>query len=295
MIDVVYMDFRKAFDTVPHMRLFKKIEAYGIQGRVLQWIRNFLQGRRQRVVIGDGKSSWADILSGIPQGSVLGPILFVIFINDLPDVVACTAKIFADDTKIYQAIKKPEDAARLQQDLNRLAEWSDRWQLHFNMTKCKTLHMGSHNPRNVYDLNGEPLDSTPEEKDLGVIIDEGLKFHQHVAKAVSKASRMLGLVKHTFTCLDRTTVPLLFSTMVRPHLEYGNLIWSPRYRRDRLEIEKVQRRATKLICDIRNLPYQERLQALHLPSLEYRRRRGDMIAVFKVGHWSSTHRPRGTV
>ena len=121
-----------------------------------------------------------------------------------------------------------------------------------------------------------------EEKDLGVYIDEQLKFHVHVAKAVGTASRMLELVRHTFICLDRITGPLLFKTMVRPHLEYGNVIWHPRFRRDRLEVEKVQRRATRLVTELRHLPYQERLQALRLPSLEHRRRRGDIIEVWNI-------------
>jgi len=117
-IDVIYWDFQKGFDTVPHQRLLRKLKAYGITGKVLEWIQDFLSGRRQRVVVNGKLSSWTDILSRIPQGSVLGPILFVIFINDLPDVVSSTAKIFADDTKLFQAIRKIEDHDVMQQDLD---------------------------------------------------------------------------------------------------------------------------------------------------------------------------------
>jgi hypothetical protein len=238
-VDVIYLAFRKAFDTVPHRRLIKKLEAYGIKGSLLTWIKNFLSGRRQRVVVNGKLSTWAEIFSGIPQGSVLGPILFVIFINDLPDDVTCTAKIFADDTKLFQGISSTEDCLQLQDDLNRLVDWSQKWQMSFNEAKCNVLHLGSTNPCYEYSMRNTTLEAIAEEKDLGVTIDRDLKFHLHVAKAVNKASRMLGLVRATFTCIDETTLPRLFTAMVRPHLEYGNVIWYPRFRRDKLEVEKI--------------------------------------------------------
>ena len=281
-IDAIYLDFRKAFDTVPHQRLLAKLEAYGITGNTLGWIRNFLLERRQRVVVNGKLSAWALILSGIPQGSVLGPILFVIFINDLPDVVTSMVKIFADDTKLFHSVHSPQHRIQLQNDLDNLVEWSRKWQLGFNEAKCKVIHLGKSNPRHQYVMNDVTLESTADEKDLGVVVDEDLKFHLHVSKAVSKASRMLGLVRATFSCLDESTVPRLFTTMVRPHLEYGNIIWHPRYRRDKLEVEKIQRRATRLIPSLKGMSYEERLRALKLPSLEHRRRRGDMIQVFKI-------------
>ena len=163
------MDFKKAFDTVPHQRLLRKLKAYGIIGKVLEWIRDFLSGRRQRVVVNGKLSSWTDILSGIPQGSVLGPILFVIFINDLPDVVSSTAKIFADDTKLFWAIRIIEDHDVMQQDLDNLVEWSNKWQLGFNETKCKSLHLGSSNQILNYHMNSQILEDTRNEKDLGGI------------------------------------------------------------------------------------------------------------------------------
>ena len=283
-IEVIYLDFRKAFDTVPHQRLLTKLKAYGVSGLTHDWIRDFLSGRKQRVVVNGKLSAWADILSGIPQGSVLGPILFVIYINDLPDVVRSTTKIFADDTKLFRAIQTTEDHDILQQDLDNLVNWSHKWQLGFNETKCKILHLGSSNQRLEYRMETEKLGNTRIEKDLGFCIDEELKFHAHVSSAVKKASRMLGLIRATFTCLDTTTMPRLFTTMVRPHLEYGNVIWHPRFRRDSLEIEKIQRRATKLILELKHLPYDKRLRALRLPSLQHRRRRGDMMQTFKILH-----------
>jgi len=281
-IDTVYLDFQKAFDSVPYKRLLTKLEAYGIKGRLKSWISSFLSGRRQRVVVNGSLSSWAEVLSGIPQGSVLGPILFVLFINDLPDVVASTSMIFADDTKIFCSISNDKDAAQLQQDLNNLADWSQTWQLKFNASKCHVMHLGKQTTTYKYTMGGSTLEETEAEKDLGVIIDNELKFHSHVAQSVLKANRMLGLIKATFSCLDEYTLPRLYQAMVRPHLEYGNIIWHPRFKCDAQAVEKVQRRATKLVPSIKDLSYEDRLQHLKLPSLQHRRLRGDLIQVFKI-------------
>ena len=150
--DVVYLDFAKAFDSVPHKRLISKLRSYQIEGKILTWIENFLTERRQRVVVGGKKSSWSSVSSGIPQGSVLGPILFVCFINDLPAEIQSQCAIFADDTKIFQRISTNEDNTVLQRDLDTLTAWSARWQLKFNEGKCKTLHIGKHNTEYKYKM-----------------------------------------------------------------------------------------------------------------------------------------------
>ena len=137
-IDIVYLDFKKAFDSVPHQRLPSKLAAYGITGNILKWIKDFLTNRHQRVRVGNHYSPMTEVLSGIPQGSVLGPILFTIFINDLPDCVQSCCKVFADDTKIYVSA---DNAGRIPEELIRLQKWSDLWNLYFNVTKCKILHI----------------------------------------------------------------------------------------------------------------------------------------------------------
>ena len=153
-------------------------------------------------------------------------------------MVKSTAKIFADNTKIFNRILNRDDHQQMQADLNYLVKWSEEWQLGFNESKCKVLNLGTDNPRLEYQMNSVTLMTDTAEKDLGVTIDNELKFHRHISNAVNKVSRMLGLVKATFTCLDEITVPRLFTAMVRPHLEYGNVIWSPRYLTDSKEIEK---------------------------------------------------------
>ena len=283
-IDVIYCDFAKAFDSVPHKRLLRKLQAYGVEGRLLRWIESFLTNRCQRVVLNGVKSSWASVLSGVPQGSVLGPLLFVMFVNDMPDVVQSSILIFADDTKIYRPVRQASGVQSLQSDIDALVRWSAQWQLPFNTSKCKSLHIGSGNVRHVYDMNGAVLAQTAVEKDLGVQIDDCLKFREQAAAAVAKGFQILSVIRRSFLTLDSTTLPLLFKTLVRPHLEFGNVIWGPYNRADQQQVERVQRRATKLVPELRSLPYTARLRVLGLPSLYYRRRRGDMIAVYQLVH-----------
>ena len=283
-VDVVYCDFAKAFDSVPHLRLLRKLEACGVAGRLLRWIEAFLTGRRQRVVLNGACSSWAKVVSGVPQGSVLGPLLFVIYVNDLPDVVQSSVQLFADDTKIYRPVRQAADVLALQGDLDALVRWSSQWQLPFNTDKCKSFHIGPGNSKHAYSMDSIVLAQTNVEKDLGVQIDDSLKFREQAAAAVAKGFQILSVIRRSFLTLDRITLPLLFKSLVRPHLEFGNLIWGPHNRADQKLVERVQRRATKLVPDLRRLPYTDRLRELGLPSLYYRRRRGDMVTVYQMIH-----------
>ena len=177
-----------------------KIERYGIKGNVLGWTKEFLSERRQRVVVNGAHSEWRDITSGIPQGSVLGPILLLIFINDLPKVIKCLIKLIADDAKLHQIIKSNQDSVDLQVDVGRSKEWAIIWKMLFNTKKCKHLHIGPSNPCDYF--MPSDLGVVEEEKDLGVIIDRKLNFRQHIAKKVSIANRNLGIIYRTFTYLN---------------------------------------------------------------------------------------------
>ena len=141
-VDTVYFDFRKAFDSVPHRRLVKKLDGYGIKGSLLAWLENFLHERKQRVVMNGNTSKWTEVLSGIPQGSILGPVLFILYINDLPGVVGSVCKLFADDCKLYRNIASEADQRELQEDIERLWKWSKNWLLGFNIKKCKVVSYG---------------------------------------------------------------------------------------------------------------------------------------------------------
>ena len=223
-IDVLYLDFRKAFDAVPHERLLLKLEAHGIVNPLLSWIGAFLKGRKQRVAMNGVTSTWTAVKSGIPQGSILGPILFVIFINDLPNEVTSKILLFADDTKLYREVGNQVDSSSLQTDLTNLTLWAEKWQLPFNQSKCAVIHLGRNNRKVNYHMKGEEVKISTLEKDLGVQVDVELKFHEHVSMAVNKAYQLLGIIRRTFTRLDTKTLPLLFKTLVRPHLEYGNIL-----------------------------------------------------------------------
>ena len=281
-VDALYLDFSKAFNSVPHRRLLLKLHCCGIRGRLLEWLRAFLTGRRQHVVVSGAKSEWAPVTSGVPQGTVLGPLLFIVFVNDLPDHVSSAMKMFADDTKLYRGVDRDSDTQALQNDLNALLDWSDRWQLPFNRGKCSSLHLGRRNGSHLYHMADTPLTQTLVERDLGIKVDHQLKFREQASAAIAKASHVLAVIRRSFCLIDETTLPLLFRTMVRPHLEYANTVWGPFNREDQRRVERVQRRATRLVPAIRDLPYEDRLRALDLPSLYHRRRRGDMITVYQL-------------
>ena len=181
--------------------------------------------------------------------------------------------LFADDAKLYITIQTKEDASSLQEDIDSLVRWSLNWQLPFNVEKCKIMRIGNDKNPQTYYMNKQPLDYVKEEKDLDVVVDNRLKFHKHAASAVKQANTVLGLIKHSFTALDDTTLPLLYTSMVRPHLEHGNIIWGPHFKEDMKAVERVKKRATRMILRIKDLPYTQRLKALNLPSLPYRRKR----------------------
>ena len=285
-LDTIYFDFQKAFDTVPHERLLRKIESYGIKSNPLNWIRSYLSDRSQRVIVNGASSSWTDVTSGVPQGSVLGPILFLIYINDMPNVVHSCIMLFADDTKLYRVVTSPEDCVAIQQDIDNLVEWSRLWQLRFHPKKCKVMRVGTGHPDARYHMtegDGDvvELEITRLEKDLGVHIDDQLKFHEHVSKTVSKGNQLVGLIRRSFQFMDNDMFITLYKSRVRPILEYANTIWNPRCKKDIDAIENVQRRATKMLPKLNHLAYEERLSVLDLPSLVYRRARGDMIECYK--------------
>ena len=237
----------------------------------------------QHVRVGSERSNQAKVLSGIPQGSILGPILFTVFINDLPISLISTCKIFADDTKLYDSTSH---FAELQNDIYKLQDWSDVWNLYFNVSKCGVLHIGKTNQEQPYYMrqndNLQRINTLTEEKDLGVTFDKMLSFDLHIGKIVNKANQMLGIIKRSFTYLDKDIFLKLYKSFVRPHLEYGNAIWCPSLKRQSAQIERVQRRATKLLSECKNMPYAERLKYLNMHSLKGRRTRGDVIQTYKI-------------
>ena len=281
-LDIIYLDFQKAFDKVPHEKLLLKTEALGITGNIHRWIASWLHDRKQRVLINGESSPWAPVTSGVPQGSVLGPILFIIYINDIDVGLNNFISKFADDTKIGNAVITEDDKRKLQQDLNKIAEWSSNWQMPFNVNKCQILHIGNRNKGYEYEMRGQKINTSTSVKDLGITVTRDLKFSQQCSEAAKKANRMLGFIKRNFIFKSKDIVIPLYKSLVRPHLEYCVQYWAPHLSKDITKLESVQRRATKLIPSIRNKSYEDRLKELDLYSLSKRRLRGNLIQCFKI-------------
>ncbi|CAF0777708.1 unnamed protein product [Brachionus calyciflorus] len=266
LIDIIYTDFSKAFDKVSHVKLLAKLKSYGIIGETYEWIKSFLLGRKQRVVLGDVMSNWEPVSSGVPQGSVLGPILFIIFINDLLEMLQFTTLSYADDLKLIGIMSKNTlGTESLQNDLNVLVDWCKEWSTELNLSKCKSMYIGKNREKKEYRITshlGETtvLSETTCEKDLGVIITNDLKWNKQCVSASARANRDLGQIKSSFTYLSKETIIPLYTALVRPHLEYAVSSWSPHTKSNIKILERVQKRATKLVKTIREKPYEQRLK-----------------------------------
>ena len=291
-VDVVYLDFAKAFDKVPHGRLATVLTAHGIGGDVLAWVKEWLTGRSQRVVLNGKESAWLPVTSGVPQGSVLGPTLFVVFINPIDRVLEELSGFlskFADDTKVGRIVDTQDDCEVLQQILNYLVEWADSWQMKFNADKCKVIHFGRANDRHKYTMGGHApagvvLEEVKVEKDVGVMVSEDLKPSTQCSQAAKKANSILGRMSRSFSYRDKVVWLRLYKTYVRPHLEYAVQAWCPWTQADIKVLEDVQRRAVGMISGLQGQSYQDKLSELELMSLEDRRVRGDMIQTWKILH-----------
>ena len=284
-VDVFYMDFWKAFDSVPHFRLLTKMENMGINGNTLKIVRDFLSGRTIRVCVGRNKSEVRFVISGVPQGSVLGPLLFVIFIDDLVECLKGCSKLFADDLKLIVNANNKTDT---ELDISALRSWELLWLLKFNPEKCKVLHLDfNDNPHHQYTYNNVTLKQLDDkDKDLGLYPDSNLLWTDHIRKSISKAVGMIAWVTRCVISREKNLMLHIYKAIIRPHLEYCVQIWSPVAKHGNwgliLELESVQRRFTRLIDGIGLLPYSERLQQLGLTTLAERRLRGDLTETFRI-------------
>jgi len=283
--DVVFLDFAKAFDKVPRKRLLEKLRAHGVSGEIFAWIAEWLSGRTQRVVLNGKSSTWKEVLSGVPQGSVLGPILFLIFINDLDSVAAVDIiRKFADDTKLGQTVRNQEEAERLQKTLDELCSWAEKWGMEFNVKKCKVMHFGHTNPKREYKMGNQTLEKTEEEQDIGVKITASMKQTAQCKKAAHTAQTVLAQISRSFHYRDKKIFTGLYTQYVRPHLEFSSPAWSPCAATDKEILEKVQRRAVGMISGLKGKSYEEKLEELGLETLEERRHQNDMKQTFKILH-----------
>ena len=288
--DVVYLDFAKAFDKVCHRRLMMKLEKYGILGKVLRWLGDWLGGRRQRVKVEGEYSEWEDVISSVLQGSVLGGLLFIIFIDDIDDTVeleeddpmkAALVK-FADDTKAGRIVENEADVAKMQETINNLARWAKKWAMQFNAGKCKIMHFGNHNPRAKYVMDGTELGETTEERDLGIQMVNTMKPSRQCAIAAKSAHFAISQIQRSFHFRKKKDLIPLYKTFVRSKLEFSVAAWNPWNESDTQVLENVQKRLIRLLSDVRGGSYEEKVKDAGLTTLKERRERGDMIEVFKT-------------
>ena len=257
-VDTVYLDFRKAFDSVPHGRLIKKLEGYAIRGNLLNLLISFLQNRKQRVVTNGNMSKWTDVISGTRQGSILEPILFIIHINDIPGVVGSVCRLFADDCKLYKNIASVVDQEELQEDILSLCKWSKDWLLSFNVKKCKVVSYGNVRSNFGYEMidfqnKVQTLSTEESERDLGILFEQNLKFDEHIDSTVNRVNRIIGLIKRKFTYMDKNLFLTLYKSLVRSHLDYENLIFYPTTKKYKQILENAQRQATRIVPELQGM------------------------------------------
>ena len=291
-VDMLILDFTKAFDTVPHQRLLMKLKHYGIDSDLHRWISSWLTERTQQVVVDGDYSTCKQVRSGVPQGTVLGPLMFLLYINDIGDNLNhSTIRLFADDCLLYKTISNQDDAGRLQDDLDKVQEWTDTWQMEFNAKKCYLLSMHSKRDPTLskYRLKGEEIVKTSHHSYLGVEIQDDSKWSKHVENCTKKANRALGFIRRNFGRCPESIKETLYTAMVRPHLEYASGAWNPHLKKDINKLENIQRKASRFVksCNCRDAGTVTGLLAdLEWKSLKQRRTKHDLTLFYQAinGH-----------
>ena len=262
-IRVIFCDISKAFDRVWHKGLLRKLEAIGIKGSVLAWVKNYLSDRKQRVVINSVSSEWGNIMAGVPQGSILGPLLFLIFINDIISDIQSTIKLFADDTSLYLIVDDPRESANnLNSDLAKIHRWSSDWLVTFNPQKTETmtisrkLHKPDHPKLNMDNVT---VTEVSTHKHLGLHISNDGTWHKHIDVITEKAYKRLNVLRKFKFILDRRTLETIYLTYIRPLLEYADVIWDNNTHLLIDKIEKVQTEAARIVTGGTRLVSLERL------------------------------------
>lgn len=286
--DLIILDFSKAFDRVPHKRLMRKLDHYGIRGTTYNWIRAFLTNRTQQVLVEGAASESIPVISGVPQGTVLGPLLFLLFINDLPDCVQSSTRLFADDCILYRRITTQQDCAILQADLDKLAEWEVKWGMAFHPDKCSTIRISrSRNPVTAnYTLKGHELETVDCTKYLGVELQSNMSWNRHIDQTVKKANGMLGFLRRNLRVTNESTKTSAYRSIVQPLLEYCSTVWSPYTQEYIQKVEMVQRRAARYVTNRyhNTSSVTTMLDHLEWETLEARRTKNRLVMFFKIIH-----------
>ena len=285
-VDVVYLDFSKAFDKVDHKLLLFKIHQKGIQGKIYTWIENFLQNRTQSVIVDGVTSESAEVISGVPQGTVLGPILFLLFINDIADAMEyASIQMFADDCKLVREVQTNEDHEKFQKDLHSAIIWALLNIMEINKDKFVLLQYG-HNKdlKCQYNLDEEStLKNSPDTKDLGVIASDDLSWQKQITSATNEGKRFSAWILRCFNTRKHVLLQL-FKTFVLSEMEYAAPLWLPYLKKNIKKLESVQRTFTSKLQDLEDLNYHQRLTSLKLYSLQRRRERFCIITMWKIAN-----------
>jgi hypothetical protein len=273
-VHAVVLDFAKAFDVVPHRLIIQKLLKYNFEPFLIHWINSFLSQRKQKVLLDGVLSETCRVSSGVPQGSVLGPVLFITFINDIVDCAPNSSiKLFADDTLLYRQVSTAQDSDTLQADLDKVAAWAASNGMSFNVSKTSVLVFGSQPPLHTYTIEGKPLQFCPTAKYLGVHLSTDLRWETQVNAVITKASRTLGMIKHTLYNAPSRVRLLAYKTLCRPLLEYACEVWDPASKTLTLALESVQNRAVRFIFKLkgREVSISETRRSGGLQSLKRRR------------------------
>ena len=285
-LDVIYLDYSKAFDVVDHHILLRKLKESGISGKVGYWISNFLSGRKQTVAVNQHLSRSETVTSGVPQGSVLGPTLFLVMISDIDEnVIKSAVSSFADDTKVSHIIKLRQDCIDLQTSLDTIYNWSDINNLKFNELKFQALRYGQ--SKDTCDFyyktpNGNPIPNEETVKDLGILMSRDMKFSDQIEKIASKCRSLSGWILRTFTTREKAPMLKLFNSLLLPRIDYCSQLWSPYLNSDWNKLEAIQRRFTSKISETTDLDYWSRLKVLRQYSLERRAERYKILYLWKI-------------
>ena len=285
--DMLLLDFSKAFDTVPHHRLLHKIYHYGIRGNLNLWIESWLTERSQTVVTNGACSTPTKVKSGVPQGTVLGPQMFLLYINDIGDQIDGHMGLFADDSALYGVVGSIQDAQSLQHDLDNLNEWAHKWQMSFNADKCSILRIyRCHNPIDYqYKIGGQELTTVQHHPYLGVELTRDLNWNKHISNIVGKANRTLGFMRRNLSNCPEKIKKQAYHALVRPHLEYASSVWDPHVQKQINDIEAVQRRAARFVkrCYDRTPgTVTTILNELEWPTLQQRRKEARLTMMYKT-------------
>ena len=284
-IDVAILDFSKAFDTVPHSKLLHKLHQYGIKGKIHKWLTNFLTARSMRTIVEGEKSNETTVDSGVPKGTVLGPILFLCHINDLPDSATSSVRLLADDCLLYRTFKTAKDHQKLQADLEQLEIWAKDWGMRFNAKKCYILSINKKSNK-FYSLDNHILQEVQDNPYLGLQISNDLKWSMHINNISKKANATLGFLRKNLRNVPETCKKTAYISIVRSTMEYGATIWNSYLKGDIDKLERIQNRGIRFI----KKDYRSRgpgsittmKRQVELKTLEERRHSLHLILLYKV-------------